>query len=901
MHPRGYQAPYYSYQTPDQGFVTGEQHPYEAHYWQGPPQQAYQAPDQGFVTGEQHYWQGAPRQGPQHYWQGPPRLEPQHGQAARHSSRPCRFFITEGGCKKGSNCKFEHVQKRPRPPPRELQVQRAKKSKADTLTTATHASTSQVEQSDLEFSHVSSRAQKGIQQLKRSLFELAWEQAVSATDKEALALFAKEEPRVPMFQSKIEPYNNVAMLKGSPSLLIHDIDNMLGPESQQIHELMRSSTSIVLLGTSGCGKTRCIYELLSKHFGLVLVCAVKQNGGSADVEDVLTPLGLEGLENLTLLQRHERVKDITRILLWARLGILKFFLEQNPKFSAYQWLLFQARIVCPVTRDLLFQLAENMCTLWIVDKCDVRRELSRLFQDVIEMLPEEAKFLIALDEAQVLLRKGEGKFGSDSGNGKPDRALFTPVYDCLLMYASFYERGCVLLSGTGLGLLSGEDAIMSRAAKFSFGGAAFVNFGGWEDAMQVRAYMLNFVSVSEEESTQLFETFRGRYRPLVSFIELLMQGGKTVEEVSCSLVEVLTSWNTPSSFYESFVRLRDNARINKLGGVNILATLSSILFHYMYSGTPYVVRNKHELNLMEYGIGRFVQIDEDKWNFERPSLRLQWRGVPAKVCMVLDEPLVMQALGNFYTDEGLLEQKYHDSLRSMPSESSRGYAWEGYLTREFQRWFDGSKCILDSPLFGDVKIKHPVFEQTVTLVKPDSDGLNVTPIVQRSSNSYNLADYLKSDPKTSPPFFICEQEAGPDLCFRVKFADGTIRNSFVQAKLRLEVKRQDEVVETTNPVMFYTVKKKERQERQIREDWVDERQQVIEACKHGILRFVVMYPAKIKRGLSSKVIGGSAQLGPQLVCIVGAQNAHGFLEEDHIEFLDNLKNVVQDETDVVQN
>ena len=82
-----------------------------------------------------------------------------------------------------------------------------------------------------------------------------------------------------------------ATLNGNcPSLLLHDFPNIdIRQAITQVSSIRLAmgkakNNLLVLLGTSGCGKTRTCYELLCCNWGLYFIASRKENGGSNDIE-----------------------------------------------------------------------------------------------------------------------------------------------------------------------------------------------------------------------------------------------------------------------------------------------------------------------------------------------------------------------------------------------------------------------------------------------------------------------------------------------------------------------------------------------------------------------------------------------------------------------------------------
>src|SRR5688572_5485100 len=116
-----------------------------------------------------------------------------------------------------------------------------------------------------------------------------------------------EDPPLPSFNITPENSNasrikiNIPMLyEGAPSLLLHKLpepgpdckpltraENVLKAMKQAIDN---NSNMLIMLGVSGCGKTRTCYEVLCTTYGLYFVANNCGNGGPKDIIDLVSML-----------------------------------------------------------------------------------------------------------------------------------------------------------------------------------------------------------------------------------------------------------------------------------------------------------------------------------------------------------------------------------------------------------------------------------------------------------------------------------------------------------------------------------------------------------------------------------------------------------------------------------
>ncbi|KAF0458848.1 hypothetical protein F8M41_000862 [Gigaspora margarita] len=116
-----------------------------------------------------------------------------------------------------------------------------------------------------------------------------------------LRSYVTNNDALPLYESKIPLKTDIPATSSNerPSLLLY---NLLGGSIQKHKPVTRISdvqsaiakaknNLLVMLGTSGCEKTRTCYELLCENWGLYFVASRKGNGGSGDIEAIENYLG----------------------------------------------------------------------------------------------------------------------------------------------------------------------------------------------------------------------------------------------------------------------------------------------------------------------------------------------------------------------------------------------------------------------------------------------------------------------------------------------------------------------------------------------------------------------------------------------------------------------------------
>ena len=139
-----------------------------------------------------------------------------------------------------------------------------------------------------------------------------------------------------------------ATLNGDrPSLLLHDLP---GSDIRQAITQVSSIRSamgkaknnlLVLLGTSGCGKTRTCYELLCCNWGLYFISSRKGNGGSNDIEMIKNFVGIGDYLTEDYEENRKKVDHIARCAILSRLFILTHCIKSSSTFNPQRWTLLQ--------------------------------------------------------------------------------------------------------------------------------------------------------------------------------------------------------------------------------------------------------------------------------------------------------------------------------------------------------------------------------------------------------------------------------------------------------------------------------------------------------------------------------------------------------------------------------
>ncbi|KAG0367157.1 hypothetical protein BGZ54_004332 [Gamsiella multidivaricata] len=620
-------------------------------------------------------------------------------------------------------------------------------------------------------------------------------------------------------------------VREAPTLLFFDLP---GPEhsstpisgAEEILTKYPWVRHLPLFGVSGCGKTRTTLELLSRTWGLYFNAGEKDLG-SNDVRAIIH--ALSDRPNIYLTdskeQNTDRVRYLTFGLLYTRLLILDYCLgipESNTSFTCQRWMLLQA--ATPAFQDVFESLFQDI-SLVFHNRGSSNLNIIDLVQDLYDKVqkqligraafPAHFKFLLVLDEAQVLSRLADGAF-LDSDR-KTSRPVLAPMLHAFRRVAKMQDEDkvCVIPCGTGLSYYelewSGGSSSGAKLSADEFQAAKdasiVVDFAGWTNVDSVSSYLGRLGQALDVEARtrladlfpddvikRLFRDFRGRFRPIVSIIEdIIMKNDPTTwresvdefmyrlttADVSTNVVEKeLFHGNLCSELSRVLNRVKaEPMTFARFQSVELTLRVATAAFNTQGGFMAY----KGELpELVEIAFGRIR-----RYNGERYT--------------VIDEPFVFRAANNYFrkTDPGYFQHQA-DLLATCTSEAKRGEYWECIVPTNLEGIFHNK--VISRDLFNGAEPPHGMFQRRAEIVG------RTTAMQTTCHETMTLTDFLdahfyhdsehKGDPV--PPFFFPKaHESGPDIAFVVRFRDAAADKTditcpvFVQLKLRAELGRSD--------------------------------------------------------------------------------------------------------------
>ncbi|RUS29822.1 hypothetical protein BC938DRAFT_480193 [Jimgerdemannia flammicorona] len=706
---------------------------------------------------------------------------------------------------------------------------------------------------------------------------------------------------------------------GRPSLLLHNLpgdSTSVSTIATAALDAMRpvgmEDNLLIMLGTSGCGKTRTCLEILCSTWGIYFV-AGKENLGSKDIalmESYLTPLMTGVFDN-----NRSHAEHYTKCALLARLLILDHCVAKSPSFTPQRWMLIQ--VVQDIFKKMYGYYGDifSNLTARLARACNeqvVREEIRNSYSKLYKKLGWTV-FPIFLDEAQILQLILPNYFKSRT-LATEDRPLLSPILHALVHPTNSVDGHCVVPCGTDLGLMFVRDTLLSGIAKQVTSIPRFTNFGGWRDTEHVAQYVRAIVDLEDADITTLYQYFPGRFRPIVTCIERILIGFSVNEAINYvwgiyTTPRTLKEENRQSLYYQ-LDGVMAGRRPNFVNWTSVLELFKSVALSHFYAGSSHIFTKSAQMEIVELGLARLRTLPITKADILKRNLSLalgreidedtlmesvvaeepapSFSDDSTQLVAFVDEPMALAALYNFFVQRKALSHEILTLMAASKAPSTQGTLWQRYLPEEFGAMFDGSKIVANLPFLNKIKNLPKVYNQTATIIRSSS---SIVPVVKIASVDYKLEDYMTDDSNTRAAFFIPENLAGPDLTFFIKFRDGNIVPVFVQVRLRSAVHKLEAALGTTDPRLFYRDSNGKLQDEDRYGPIV---KKVLDLCKNGVLRILDYYPAEVLKAphvMGYRDISARVTTEWDVVGIISKTNAHEVFRKEHIEFLDALKTV----------
>ncbi|CAI2176756.1 2517_t:CDS:2 [Funneliformis geosporum] len=710
--------------------------------------------------------------------------------------------------------------------------------------------------------------------------------------------------------------SGIPVIKGKPSFLLHSLpnsDNKEGyiPENilSALLDKVMTQRWLFLMGTSGSGKTRSLYELFCSTYGIYFSLntgngSKNNNFGSRDMDKTIEDLGFKlvpnkSQENINIALMYTRAMLLSRLFILTKL--LEFHTSSNStNFTPKQWLLMQLLPLQIHDEDFWISIASDFRNLDPLCQDKLVTEFIKKFQNFV---PEQKQLPIAIDESQSAIEKYEKMFPS-TNSGNQLRPFFVILLRMVLKLTTM--KLCLILSGTGMSFEDIKNFTSSTIAKPngpSFEDFFFIHDGFYENS-EMSNYIQRFLPLNDESMKSIFNIFRGRRRFLVQFLDKSLLD---TSSMSRDVNENMEKWQRGakdfiiSTFKEScFPKLREDKEVwNK---VMDIVTLS------MFSNSAMVVRGGGVIEMVQYGFAQLCDFNglvSDQDIFQKDVIEVQ-----------IAETIPFLAFREYIKEDchnrNEIEEKLLQNLCSIYYNAScAGFLFEPYLPIALEELFNEKIC-KEHRLFTDIKNidKLGLLSYKATIRNLHNSTIFCS---KGDMKKFNLLDFL-NDPSTA--FFMPEKDAGPDLVCIIKFEtpDEIVEVPlFLQAKLWTSSPPSNATF-ATDPNSFYSHGDDPSRIPQLK---IELKKKVINclrtkyhrAYEHGLswIRFLVVYPAKFnmqshyihKERDKPRRSGTAYNLeANELLVIIDHSNAKHFFSSLGLNVLNAVKRVDEKEIDM---
>ena len=376
-------------------------------------------------------------------------------------------------------------------------------------------------------------------EIDSSTSETSFAQKIYEHEKELKQLFETEKLSA-IKLSILKPLNSLLKLdipssNGVPDLLSCEriysdlkkygvdmpVDKLI-VEMNGIQTLNRNAT--VLIGVSGCGKSRTCFDICHKIFGLYYDC----------IKDVELNFICDSLKHILSSDKKKRTmeshsqfeleaKRYLECLITTRLFVLKQLLEMNTTLSPSQWLLIQREVKA---RGLFNKIYSYLNRLpWKISH-EFYRSMASKFSSECVVIFDESQFLLGKLETDFCSLKPENR-GIKDGQFENPRSFFTFVID-FITNSQFKSVWC----GTEM-RIKNVDLVYSAAAGKPDEIQIFTEFN-YLDPGLVKNLLSEWLNVALKPDVmhEICHFLQGRPRVLMAFITEIFKSQSTEFDAS---------------------------------------------------------------------------------------------------------------------------------------------------------------------------------------------------------------------------------------------------------------------------------------------------------------------------------------------------------------------------------
>ncbi|KAG0350745.1 hypothetical protein BG005_009727 [Podila minutissima] len=511
------------------------------------------------------------------------------------------------------------------------------------------------------------------------------------------------------------------------------------------------------------------------------------------------------------LETNIQVHILALALVLARITILDRCLDiakhEGIAFTCKSWMLLQVVFRTMDIPDLfasLFEMIADVIHSYSMDislmSAFVQERLSNLRDRLLNLtlitpnMPfgrSGYKILLVIDEAQNLGKMEEfGTFLSEKI--PPDdvrrtnddslydymRPILYPLVHGLYKMPADTNKFCVIPCGTGLSIFDlkwlEDSAPVTKGYSAQLG--PFTDFQGWESPEHLKSYrelvrrslpndetrIIFDARVPDEAMPELFARLRGRFRPIVSAIELMImprngiiEWRQAIEETENTLISTERRHQGKGNIVHDITKMisrvdRYKERYEKYRNIRDILYFF-VLQHYLH-GRP-VILNTEEAPLVECSVGRIMDIAN-------------------QTKTVLDEPFAVCAPVNYFLRD---DPDFHRSIRDLFSLSTKptvhGSTWEmtvmPSLIHVFHNHVLSDKALVspeercDELLLNILKAKARIVGVDPHMLGTDHRSMSLEEVLEAHVEN---GSRLRKDGKQVPAFYHpVETPPGPDI------------------------------------------------------------------------------------------------------------------------------------------
>ncbi|EJD46455.1 hypothetical protein AURDEDRAFT_164287 [Auricularia subglabra TFB-10046 SS5] len=337
------------------------------------------------------------------------------------------------------------------------------------------------------------------------------------TEIEATELRAMQIPALPVPER--EPYE--------PDMLLYrlgQLESLDDEFSDRLADVTESEAHSLIVNTSGTGKTRLLFEVLSRSWGLFFTCRasyVTDPYGSSDLGAALTDLPSFDVDG-RLLQHQLRLGGddprsaeedlrhncriahlliysviLARLLVFNRFCIIGASLGISDQVLRRRWLLLQLRPAELLQSDPFGLITGRLNFFCLEDVVSETKRALAAYGNRLEF--------VALDEAQAALSFSRSFALSD---GRTNAPVLREIVHC---FASVFQTQRFLVAGTDCDLRIVEDAVSGIPSPYA-GFRHVYALGSFDSLARTTAYLRHFFreTFTDADCLEAHGLFRGR-------------------------------------------------------------------------------------------------------------------------------------------------------------------------------------------------------------------------------------------------------------------------------------------------------------------------------------------------------------------------------------------------------